>query len=116
MKKFVLFLAIAMVFYAAPMAQAAPNQTMKTPPVVVSTYHPEINATSFVGRVSVFAVIGTDGKVTGTKIAVTSGSTEADKIAMDAASRWTFKPALDQDNKPMECTKVISISFNMGPK
>jgi hypothetical protein len=30
---------------------------------------------------------------------------------MSAVAKWIFKPALDEDGKPMECDKIIIIDF-----
>lgn len=89
---------------------------MGQPPKLVTDFYPPTDLVSFHGRVSVFATIGKDGNVIKTKIAVTSGKYSVDQIAMSAVRRWTFKPALDQNGKPMECTKIISIPFNVPQK
>lgn len=89
---------------------------MGTPPVLISDFYPADGLVSFRGRVSVFATIGKNGKVMKTKIAVTSGRDSVDDIAMSAVRRWTFKPALDQHGQPMECTKIISVPFNVPPR
>lgn len=86
---------------------------MGQPPILIDDFYPPVNIVSFKGRVSVYATIDKTGKIVKTKIAVTSGSPSVDQIAMDSARRWTFKPALDQNGMPMECTKIISIPFNM---
>ncbi len=89
---------------------------MGKPPVLISDFYPADGLVSFRGRVSVFATIGKNGKVIRTKIAVTSGKSSVDDIAMSAVRRWTFKPALDQHGQPMECTKIISVPFNVPPR
>ncbi|MDQ0204011.1 energy transducer TonB [Pectinatus haikarae] len=86
---------------------------MGEPPILIDKFYPPVNIVTFRGRVSVFATIDVTGRIIRTKIAVTSGSPSVDQIAMDSARRWTFKPALDQNGAPMECTKIISIPFNM---
>lgn len=96
-------------------AESAPVQ-MGEPPRLIEDYYPSTAKVNFRGRVSVFATIGKDGKIIKTKIAVTSGKPEVDQLAMDAARRWTFKAALDQQGRPMECTKIISIPFNVPKK
>lgn len=89
---------------------------MGEPPRLVASFYPPADAVTFRGRVSVFATIGKEGKVIKTKMAVTSGKADVDQLAMAAAQRWTFKPALDQYGEPMECTKIISIPFNVPHK
>ena len=96
-------------------ADSVPVQ-MGQPPKLITDYYPPSANVQFRGRVSVFATIGKDGKIIKTKIAVTSGKPEVDQLAMEAAQRWTFKAALDQNGRPMECTKIISIPFNVIKK
>ena len=92
-------------------ARPTGNQQMGQPPVVLTEVYPPAGGIPFKGRVAVAATIGKDGKVKKTKMMVKSGRLVIDNIAMSAASKWTFKPALDQEGKPMECDKIITIDF-----
>ena len=88
------------------------KQQMGEPPVTITeSYPPPGSGLKYKGYVSVAATIGTDGKVKKTKIMRTSGRMIVDNIAMNAAREWTFKPALDQEGKPMECDKIITFDF-----
>ena len=88
------------------------NQRMSQPPVTITESYPKLNSgLKYEGYVSIVATIGIDGKVKETKIISTSGRIIIDNIAMKAAQEWTFKPALDQDGKPMECDKIITFNF-----
>ena len=88
------------------------KQQMGQPPVTVTeSYPPPGSGLKYKGYVSVAATIGTDGKVKKTKIMRTSGRMIVDNIAMNAAREWTFKPALDQEGKPMVCDKIITFDF-----
>ena len=88
------------------------KQQMGEPPITLSeAYPPKGGGLNYGGYVSVAATIGKDGIVKKTKIMRTSGRMMVDQIAMTAAAKWTFKPALDQDGKPMECDKIITFNF-----
>ena len=43
--------------------------------------------------------------------AIVAKEKEAAEIARKAAMQWAFKPALDQDGRPMECDKIITFDF-----
>ena len=88
------------------------KQQLGEPPITLSEYYPpEGSGLNYKGYVSVAATIGKDGLVKRTKIMRTSGRMMVDNIAMSAAQKWTFKPALDQEGKPMECDKIITFDF-----
>ena len=88
------------------------NRQMGEPPITLSeAYPPKGGGLNYGGYVSVAATIGKDGLVKKTKIMRTSGRMMVDQIAMTAAAKWTFKPALDQEGKPMECDKIITFNF-----
>lgn len=88
------------------------KQQLGQPPVTVTEVYPEKGSgLGYKGYVSIAATIGKDGKVRATKVMRTSGRMFVDEIARKAAMQWTFKPALDQDGKPMECDKIITFDF-----
>ena len=88
------------------------KQLMGQPPVTVTEFYPEKGSgLGYKGYVSIAATIGKDGKVKATKVMRTSGRYFVDEIARKAAMQWTFKPALDQEGKPMECDKIITFDF-----
>ncbi|MBQ9479333.1 MAG: TonB family protein [Selenomonadaceae bacterium] len=88
------------------------KQLLGEPPITLNEYYPpEGSGLNYKGYVSVAATIGKDGLVKRTKIMRTSGRMMVDNIAMSAAQKWTFKPALDQEGKPMECDKIITFDF-----
>ena len=88
------------------------KQQLGEPPITLSeAYPPKGGGLNYGGYVSVAATIGKDGMVKKTKIMRTSGRMMVDQIAMTAAAKWTFKPALDQEGKPMECDKIITFNF-----
>ena len=88
------------------------KQLMGQPPVTLTEVYPEKGSgLGYKGYVSIAATIGKDGKVKATKVMRTSGRMFVDEIARKAAMQWTFKPALDQDGKPMECDKIITFDF-----
>ncbi len=84
---------------------------MGEPPIVLKEVYPPKDGIKFGGYVSVAATIGTDGTVKKVKIMRKSGRILVDNVAMNAAKQWTFKPALDQEGKPMECDKIITFDF-----
>ncbi len=88
------------------------KQLLGQPPVTVTEFYPEKGSgLGYKGYVSIAATIGKDGKVKATKVMRTSGRYFVDEIARKAAMQWTFKPALDQEGKPMECDKIITFDF-----
>lgn len=88
------------------------KQQLGQPPVTITEFYPEKGSgLGYKGYVSVAATIGKDGKVKATKVMRTSGRYFVDEIARKAAMQWTFKPALDQEGKPMECDKIITFDF-----
>ena len=88
------------------------KQQLGQPPVTLTEFYPEKGSgLGYRGYVSIAATIGKDGKVRATKVMRTSGRMFVDEIARKAATQWTFKPALDQDGKPMECDKIITFDF-----
>ena len=88
------------------------KQQLGQPPVTITEFYPEKGSgLGYKGYVSIAATIGKDGKVKATKVMRTSGRFFVDEIARKAAMQWTFKPALDQEGKPMECDKIITFDF-----
>lgn len=88
------------------------KQFMSKPPVTVKEFYPDKGSgLGYKGSVSILATIGKDGKVKATQVVLSSGRLFVDEIALKAAAQWTFKPALDQIGRPMECDKVIIIDF-----
>ncbi|HCB93389.1 MAG TPA: hypothetical protein DEP57_06220 [Selenomonas sp.] len=87
------------------------NQRMGQPPVVLKEVYPPAGGLRFDGSVTVAATIGRDGRVKRTKVIIGSGRLAVDNIAISAVAKWIFKPALDEDGKPMECDKIIIIDF-----
>lgn len=88
------------------------KQQLGQPPVTITEVYPQKGSgLGYKGYVSIAATIGKDGKVKATKVMRTSGRFFVDEIARKAAMQWTFKPALDQNGKPMECDKIITFDF-----
>ncbi len=88
------------------------KQQLGQPPVTITEVYPEKGSgLGYKGYVSIAATIGKDGKVKATKVMRTSGRMFVDEIARKAAMQWTFRPALDQDGKPMVCDKIITFDF-----
>ena len=88
------------------------KQQFGQPPVTVTEVYPQKGSgLGYKGYVIIASTIGKDGTVRATKVMRTSGRMFVDEIARKAAMQWTFKPALDQDGKPMECDKIITFDF-----
>ena len=88
------------------------KQQLGQPPITIEEVYPEKGSgLGYKGYVSIAATIGKDGKVKATKVISTSGRMFVDEIARKASMQWTFKPALDQDGKPMQCDKIITFDF-----
>lgn len=85
---------------------------MARPPITVNEVFPDKGSgLGYKGYVSIAVRIGKDGKVHTTEILQSSGRYFVDEIALKAAAQWTFKPALDQIGRPMECDKIITFDF-----
>ena len=88
------------------------KQQMRQPPITLMEVYPQKGSgLGYKGYVLIAATIGKDGKVKATKVMHTSGRYFVDEIARKAAMQWTFKPALDQNGKPMVCDKIITFDF-----
>ena len=96
-----------------PKVETPPKkQELGQPPVTLTEVYPEKGSgQGYKGYVSISARIGKDGKVKSTKVMRKSGRDYVDEVARKAAMQWTFRPALDQDGKPMECDKIITFNF-----
>jgi len=97
----------------APATENPPAaQVVTRPPITINAVYPEKGSgLGFKGYVSFAAHIDKNGKVTSTEILQSSGRYFVDEIARKAAVQWTFKPALDQRGRPMECDKIITFDF-----
>ena len=92
--------------------ESAEAQRLEQPPVTIKEVYPEAGSgLGFKGYVSIAATIGTDGKVHETEILQSSGRFFVDEISLKAAVQWTFKPARDQNGKPMQSIKIITFDF-----
>lgn len=92
--------------------QPAEAQQLEQPPVTIKEVYPEAGSgLGYKGFVSIAATVGTDGKVHETEILQSSGRFFVDEIALKAAVQWTFKPARDQNGKPMQSIKIITFDF-----
>lgn len=88
------------------------HQRLARPPVTIKEVYPEQGSVlGFKGYVSFAARLGKDGKVKSTEILQSSGRYFVDEIARKAALQWTFRPALDESGRPMECDKIITFDF-----
>ena len=105
MKKVLSLMFVFMLFFAvaSPFADAA-KQGKPAEPIKESQVYPKDIAKNlnYNGTVMVKAIIDENGKVIKTEIMRSSGRTKVDKAAMEAASKWKFKPAVDEKGKPIE--------------
>lgn len=93
-----------------PVEEPQEKQILGSDPITISAVYPQKNF-GFQGYVSVSVTIGKDGKIKNAEVIMPSGIADVDNIALDSAKQWTFKPALDQNNKPMERIKIITFDF-----
>lgn len=88
------------------------HQRLARPPITIKEVYPEQGSVlGYRGYVSFAARLGKDGKVKSTEILQSSGRYFVDEIARKAALQWTFRPALDESGRPMECDKIITFDF-----
>ncbi len=94
-----------------PVEETPPEkQILGSDAITISEVYPEKNF-GFQGYVAISVTIGKDGKIKNAEVIMPSGIADVDNIALESAKKWTFKPALDQNNKPMERVKVITFDF-----
>ena len=86
------------------------NREIVQPPVAVTEVYPE-KAGDFKGFVAIAATIDANGKVTETEILQSSGQEFVDELAVKATMQWTFRPALDKNNRPLPSIKIIVFDF-----
>ena len=94
-----------------PAEEPDEKQELGSDAITISEVHPTKNF-GFKGYVSISVTIGRDGKVKSAEVLMPSGFKDVDEISLESAKQWTFKPALDKNNKPMERVKVITFDFN----
>ena len=94
-----------------PVEETDEKQELASDAITISAEHPTKNF-GFKGYVSISVTIGKDGKVKSAEVLMPSGIKDVDEISLESAKQWTFKPALDINNKPMERVKVITFDFN----
>lgn len=93
-------------------AQQTGKQLLTKPPVTIMEVHPEKGSVlGYKGYIAFAVHIGKDGKVKSSEVLQSSGRLVVDEIARKAAEQWTFRPALDQFGRPMECDKIIAFDF-----
>ena len=90
--------------------ELAEKQEIVQPPVAITEVYPE-KVSDYKGFVSIAATIDANGKVTETEILQSSGQSAVDELAIKSAVQWTFRPALDQKNRPMPSIKIIVFDF-----
>ena len=93
-----------------PDEDSTENQQWVSVPILILAVYPEENF-GYSGEIMIMATIGKDGKVKNAELVFPTGNIDADSAALDAAKKWTFKPALDKDGKPTECSYSIIMNF-----
>ncbi|MBR5912922.1 MAG: TonB family protein [Selenomonadaceae bacterium] len=94
-----------------PAEESSEKQELGSDAITISEVYPT-KSFGFKGYVSISVTIGKDGKVKSAEVLMPSGIKDVDESSLDAAKKWTFKPALDTNNKPMERVKVITFDYN----
>ncbi|WP_155800577.1 energy transducer TonB [Dialister micraerophilus] len=105
-------LSLLMLPFSARASEAHKKPQMGEPPITISYFFPPKDLIPYNGTIIVAAYIGKDGNVYKTEIIRSSGNKSYDTITELSARKWKFKPALDENGKPMECVKMISFPFN----
>lgn len=65
------------------------------------------------GTVRIRFLIGKDGHVESASVAASSGNAALDQAAVDAAYRWRFSPAKDDQGRPVRCYASGPITFSL---
>ena len=104
MRKVFSLVMAAMLICVLQISLAEAKEIQSAEPVKESIVYPkDIDANlNYHGTVTIKAVIDKEGNVKSTEMMRASGRTKVDKVAMEAASRWKFKPALNEKGKPIE--------------
>lgn len=90
--------------------ESTENQQWVSVPTLILAVYPEENF-GYTGEIMIMATIGKDGKVKDAELVFPTGNSDVDSASLDAAKKWTFKPALDKDGKPAECSYSIIMNF-----
>ena len=101
--------------------EATPGQAgmpaFDTPPEPVEqpapVYPEAARAAGIVGRTFVTVTIDAAGMVTDAKVTESSGDATLDAAAVEAARKWTFKPAMS-GGSPVASTVVLPVEFKLG--
>jgi TonB family protein len=99
---------------AAPESRPALPRRAKYPPDVAEvaevTLSPELSAECTGRSVGVSVVVGEDGSLKTRKV-ISPVSEKCDAAALDALARYKFKPALDEEGKPVEAKFGFAVRF-----
>lgn len=86
------------------------NQQWVSVPILIEAVYPE-ESFGYAGEVMIMATISKDGKVKNANLVFPTGNVDVDTAALEAAQKWIFKPALDKNGKPTECSYSIVLNF-----
>jgi serine/threonine-protein kinase len=99
---------------AAPAPRPTAERRAKFPPDVAEvaeiTLSPELSAECAGRSVGMSVVVAEDGSLKTTKV-ISPVSAGCDAAALDALRRYKFKPALDEDGKPVEARFSFAVRF-----
>ena len=103
-KKLALLFAAMFIFTSQVGLVEAAKVGKPATPIEKSRVYPKDVASNlrYSGTVMIKAIVDEKGKVKRAEIMRSSGSTKIDKAALTAASKWEFKPAVDEKGKPIE--------------
>ena len=110
MKKFVAFVIAAMMMFTAQISLTYAKDVQDAVPIEQSKVFPKDieKGLNYNGTVTISATVNTEGKVIKTVVMRSSGRPKIDKIAMEAASKWEFTPALNENGDPVEVWYMIT--------
>lgn len=97
----------------APADAAVP----KEPPKVVHRAKPSYPSHAWregiTGKIVVNCIVGTDGRVESTSIAISSGAAALDQAAEEAAAKWRYVAAKDRYGQNVRCRTTATFQFNI---
>ena len=88
------------------------SHKLNHPAVIVNEVYPKKGSgLGYTGKIILNVKISKNGEVIGADIVQGSGRIFVDSLAQDYIKKWNFRPALNEQGRPIESSKVIQFDF-----
>ena len=88
------------------------SRKLNRPAVIVNEVYPKKGSgLGYTGKIILNVKISKSGEVLGADIVQGSGRMLVDSLAQDYIKKWNFRPALNEQGRPIESSKVIQFDF-----